>query len=99
MKAFCYILKSQKLNKFYIGATTAKPNIRLERHIKKYYGYKKFTSHADDWELFLSIECESMHQAVLIEKHIKQMKSKKYIENLVIYSEITQKLLFKYKAC
>ncbi|MEY3084859.1 MAG: hypothetical protein RL037_1039, partial [Bacteroidota bacterium] len=33
-----------------------------------------------------------------IEAHIKQMKSRKYIENLVRFPEISQKLKDKYSA-
>jgi putative endonuclease len=34
---------------------------------------------------------------MLIEKHIKAMKSKKYIENLIKYPEMSVKLLQKYE--
>ena len=33
-----------------------------------------------------------------IEAHIKKMKSRKYIENLIRYPEIIQKLIEKYSA-
>jgi len=52
-----------------------------------------FTANAIDWELFYQIECKNIIQARKIEKHIKAMKSRKYIENLKSYPEITQKLL------
>ncbi|PXY38851.1 excinuclease ABC subunit C, partial [Flavobacterium cheongpyeongense] len=38
-------------------------------------------------------------QALAIEKHIKDMKSKIYIENLLRYPEVINKLLEKYKDC
>ena len=58
---------------------------------------KKYTAKADDWVLYYVIECQSIEQARKIEKHIKKMKSKKYIENLKRYPEITQRLLKKYQ--
>ena len=52
---------------------------------------------ANDWELFYKIHCNTRKQAILIERHIKKMKSRKYIEDLKKYPEITEKLLSKYK--
>jgi putative endonuclease len=37
-----------------------------------------------------------MKQALRIEKHIKNMKSKKYIEDIKKYPEITERLKEKY---
>ena len=50
-----------------------------------------------DWNLFLIIDCESKSQALQIEKHIKKMKSKTYIENLAKYPEMVIKLKEKYR--
>jgi putative endonuclease len=61
-----------------------------------YYGDKKFTAKTKDWSLFYAIKCESAFQAKGIEAHNKKMKSKIYIQNLIKYPEITQKLLDKY---
>ncbi len=41
-----------------------------------------YTSKANDWELFFSIDSLSYNQARQIELHIKKMKSKKYIYDL-----------------
>ncbi|MDA3911916.1 MAG: GIY-YIG nuclease family protein [Bacteroidales bacterium] len=92
----CYILYSGKIDGFYIGATSLNSSERLEKHNTKYYGDKKYTSKTDDWVLFLEIECNSMKQAMFIEKHIKKMKSKKHIKILKIYPEIIEKLKNKY---
>jgi putative endonuclease len=43
------------------------------------------------------LESTSENQARLIEKHIKKMKSKTYIHNLVKYPEIAEKLLLKFR--
>jgi putative endonuclease len=96
MTAYCYILHSIRLNRFYIGSTLVGVKERLEKHMNHHYGDNKFTSKTDDWELFLSFECEDLRQARLIEKHIKRMKSKKYLKNLQKYPEMIDKLKLRY---
>ena len=93
MQNTVYILYSQKLNKFYTGFTT-NLNMRLDFH--KNAENRKFTHNSDDWEVFYTIECFSKKQGLSIEKHIKKMKSKTYIENLSKYPEITIKLMVQY---
>jgi putative endonuclease len=95
---FCvYILHSNKLNRYYIGYT-ADFETRLDFHLNS-KEQRKFTHNANDWTSFLKIECKSKTQALAIEKHIKKMKSKVYIENLLIYPEILNILLEKYNDC
>ena len=89
-----YILHSVKLNRFYIGYTSSFET-RLEFHQNA--ADHKFTSNANDWTVFLKINCESKSQALQIEQHIKNMKSKIYVENLLKYPEMILKLLDKYK--
>ena len=96
MNYIAYILYSEKLNRFYIGSTVLHIDERLERHLNDYYGTTKFTHKVHDWEVFYTLECESLQQARKIECHIKRMKSKKYIENLKKYPSISQKLLSQY---
>lgn len=48
-------------------------------------------------ELIFTIECVTKHQGLSIEKHIKSMKSRIYIQNLLKYPEMKFKLLEKYK--
>ncbi|MVO09646.1 GIY-YIG nuclease family protein [Flavobacterium sp. TP390] len=91
-----YILYSQKLNRFYIGYTSDF-DLRLEFH--KNATTRKFTYNATDWILFLKIDCTTKKQALSIEKHIKNMKSKTYIQNLLKYPEIIDKLVEKYSDC
>ena len=95
MSFYCYIIYSKLLNKYYIGETN---NIeeRIELHNNRHF-LNAFTSTTDDWELFFFIQCQSRSQARRIETHIKRMKSRKYIENIKKYPEISQKLLIKYK--
>ena len=94
MEYVVYILFSKKLNKHYIGFTS-NLDLRLEFHLSEEQT-RKFTFNADDWVLVFKILCVNKKQAMLIEKHIKSMKSRKYIENLIKYPEISQKLLEKY---
>jgi putative endonuclease len=89
-----YILFSAKLNRFYIGFTSDF-DVRMEFH--KNAESHKFTANAQDWELFLKIECENKTQGLAIEKHIKKMKSKTYVENLIKYPDIISRLKEKYK--
>lgn len=91
-----YILHSQKLNRFYIGYSSNFEQ-RFELHINDTQS-RKFTYNANDWSVYLKIDCTSKTQALTIEKHIKNMKSKVYIQNLLKYPEIIEKLLEKHKA-
>jgi putative endonuclease len=91
----CYILYSPSLDKFYTGITQESVESRLEKHNNSTYG-NHFTSQAKDWIIFLIIPCTSVSQSTKIEKHIKQMKSRKYISNLKSYPEIIEKLKIKY---
>ncbi|WP_258097725.1 GIY-YIG nuclease family protein [Marinoscillum pacificum] len=97
MTYIVYILHSSKLNKFYTGSSELAASERLELHLNKYYSNNKFSAKADDWKLFLAIDCSNKSQALAIEKHIKKMKSSKYITNLKQYPEMIAKLLDTYK--
>jgi putative endonuclease len=97
MENTVYILHSATLNRYYIGFTT-NFDLRLEFHFSDEQT-RKFTHKANDWEVFLTVDCSSKKQGLFIEKHIKNMKSKIYIENLKKYPEITSKLLLKYTDC
>lgn len=89
-----YILYSQSIDSYYVGETTDLDD-RLEQHNTGFYS-TSFTKKASDWSLFFDIKCDSRVQARKIEAHIKKMKSKKYIQNLKKYPEITKKLKSKY---
>lgn len=95
--AYCYILHSKSLNRFYIGATNVQIDLRIDKHLNHFYGDDSFTAKANDWIIFHTIECDSMEQAVKIEKHIKKMKSKAYINNLVKFPDLSFKLKQKYR--
>ncbi|MXN92545.1 GIY-YIG nuclease family protein [Flavobacterium sp. Sd200] len=88
-----YILFSKKLNRYYIGYTSDM-DVRISFHQNAQPN--KFTAKANDWELILQLECQSKAQALAVEKHIKTMKSKVYIQNLIKYPEMQEKLRTKY---
>ncbi len=88
----CYILYSENLGKFYVGATHDNIETRLESHNSKKYGKHRFTATASDWTLYIVIETSDFSQAVRIERKIKSMKSSKYIQNLKLNPEIIDNL-------
>jgi putative endonuclease len=84
--ASVYILFSEKLNRFYTGSCEDL-SYRIEQHFNKDFN-NSFTAKTDDWELFFFVDNLHYAQARLIEQHIKNMKSKVYIQNLKKYPEI-----------
>jgi putative endonuclease len=75
-----YILYSSKLDRYYTG-TTDDVERRLAEHNSGSYE-KAFTQKGIPWVLYLFIEGLESRQAYEMERHIKSMKSRKYIENL-----------------
>ncbi|MCF6306512.1 MAG: GIY-YIG nuclease family protein [Flavobacteriaceae bacterium] len=90
---FIYILHSSSLNKYYVGET---PNveIRLQQHNNHYFK-TNFTKNANDWNLKLSYQCSNKQKAVFLEKFIKRMKSKVFIEKVIQYPTILSDILTK----
>ena len=93
--ASVYILYSSSHDSYYIGFTTELAEVRIDRHNNDYYE-NKYTRSGKPWALFLEIKCSTDDQAKSIEKHIKSMKSKKYIHDLKIYPEMIEKLLARF---
>ena len=93
--ASVYVLYSKSISKHYIGFTTESTDIRVERHNSDYY-IDKFTQKGKPWLLIFSIECKDEGIARKIEAHIKGMKSTKYINNLINYPEMINKLIDRY---
>ena len=94
--ASCYILYSERIDSFYVGSTTEPIGIRLERHNSEYYD-SKWASRGIPWTLFFEIPCDSIQLARSLESHIKKMKSRIYIQNLVTYPEMVAKLKIRYQ--
>jgi len=78
--ATCYILYSEKLDKYYIGSTEGSNEERLKKHLTDHKG---FTGKAKDWKVVYSEILPDKHQALTREKHIKSWKSRKMIEKLI----------------
>ena len=93
--ATVYILYSNARDTYYIGSCDDF-NSRLEQHRQGIFE-TSFTKRATDWETFCLVEKLEYQQARGIEKHIKRMKSRVYIENLKSYPSIIEKLKERYK--
>lgn len=93
---YCYILYSPSKKTYYTGFTQTDLLERISKHNSGFYD-KTYSSFSNDWTLYLSIECAEVNQTIKIEKHIKRMKSKVYVENLKKYPEMVKKLLNLYK--
>jgi putative endonuclease len=94
--SYVYLLYSQRLDRYYTGATQYSPEERLLQHNNKHYK-SSYTFSGIPWEIYFVIRCETISQARAIEGHIKRMKSKTYIENLKKYPEMSNKLLQQYQ--
>ena len=92
--ATVYILYSSIKNKYYIGSCINLSERILEHKIGKYKN--SYTSKLNDWILFYSMDHLEYKQARLIEKHIKRMKSRKYIKDLKKYESISLNLIKLY---
>ncbi len=93
--ASAYIIYSKILDRFYTGSCLDFEE-RLRLHNSGHYS-RSYTSKADDWSVHVLTSDLEYEQARSIERHIKNMKSRKYILNLAKYSEMVDKLIFKYR--
>jgi putative endonuclease len=91
-----YILYSSKLGKFYIGQTTDLAN-RLLQHNDLNSSYS--TKRGQPWKIFLTMQCKSISHAMKLERHIKNMKSKKFILNLKKYPELIERIIQQHIDC
>ena len=78
MKAFVYILKDEK-GRFYIGST----NDLERRMIQHKIGHTQTTRNMNNPSLVLSQEYETLQIARIVEKKIKKLKRKDYIEKMI----------------
>jgi putative endonuclease len=74
-----YILKSERIDKYYVGQS-ADPDRRLMYHNTVEKG---FTSRYRPWEIVYRTECETKEQAREIESRIKKWESRIMIEKLI----------------
>jgi len=89
-----YILYSSVLDRYYIGSTQD-VNRRLEEHNSVKYS-DSFTRRGVPWVLFHTIEGLSSGAAYEIEKHLKRMKSRKYLNDLKTHMNIELRLRERY---
>ena len=74
-----YIIYSEKIDRYYIGITDNLP-WRLERHNQ---GWGRFTKRGIPWMVVYTEKYNTKSEAVKREREIKNLKSRKYIENLI----------------
>ena len=93
MPHYLYIIYSKKSNKYYVGETYD-VNRRIENHNNHRYE-NSYSKIADDWQLKLCYECANREDALYLESFIKRMKSVKFIEKIIVKSEILSDLISK----
>ena len=82
MSACCvYILYSESLDKYYVGSTEdLDQRIHIHNHPNE---SRKFTAKGLPWILKCRIDCFTKEMAFSLERRIKSMKSRKFIERLL----------------
>ncbi|MBK8701731.1 MAG: GIY-YIG nuclease family protein [Saprospiraceae bacterium] len=90
---FLYILYSKSHDSYYTGVCLDCLESRIEKHNSGAYGNKTYTSFTNDWILYLSIEVSAFDHAVRLERKIKSMKSKVFIQNLAKYEDLKKKII------
>ena len=90
---FLYIIHSPAIDRYYVGES---PDIinRLDQHNSHYFK-KGFTKAAQDWKIVSSTEWGNKEDALYLEKFIKRMKSKKFIEKIIEDQTILNDILGK----
>jgi len=85
-----YILQSEMDGSYYVGSS-ADPVDRLAKHNRPHKGY---TASKQPWKLIFVLWLENKTMAQKKERHIKAMKSKKYLEDLIgsIANELMEKI-------
>ncbi|WP_420917741.1 GIY-YIG nuclease family protein [Robiginitalea aestuariiviva] len=91
---YVYIIKSAKDGSFYIGSTYH-PEDRILWHNDPERNTGKSRSKMP-WEYFLIMEVPNNRVGLRLEKHIKRMKSRKYIQNLKDYQDLRTKLINRF---
>ena len=90
---YLYIIHSKSINRFYIGESSDVIH-RLDQHNSHYFK-KSFTNAAQDWIIVLSKKCSSKEDALFLERFIKKMKSKKFIQKIINDPTILDQILTK----
>ena len=90
-KHFLYIIYSPTFNKYYVGESQ-NPEQRLVLHNNHYFK-KGFTKATNDWEFKLLFECADQVSARLLERFVKRMKSRVFIEKVIENKDILYEIL------
>ena len=93
MPHFLYILFSASVDRYYVGETPV-PDSRILQHNNHFFP-KGFTKSANDWSQVLKKECKDKADAMYLERFIKRMKSRKFIEKVIDNPRILQEILDK----
>ncbi len=91
--ASCYVIFSESIDKYYVGSTRETVEQRLKKHNENRYGNQAFTFAANDWHIYLEIAATDYSHALRIERKIKSMKSRIFINNLKKYPELVRKIV------
>ena len=90
---YFYIIYSENLDRYYIGESLDSEH-RLNQHNTHYFK-KNFTKAASDWILKLNYETSTKEEAFTLERFVKRMKSKKFIEKIILNPSILTDILEK----
>ncbi len=93
MSHFLYILYSNSTAKYYVGETHTIEE-RILKHNQHLYS-NSFTKIANDWQLVTTFECMNRADTLYLESFIKRMKSKVFIEKIILNPQILIDILNK----
>ena len=89
--ATLYVLYSKSINRYYVGSCLDL-DTRLNDHLTGKHNFA-FTKKATDWIVYFQIDQLNYEDARKLEKYVKSMKSRKYLESLKLYPELKDKLI------
>ena len=88
-----YILYSRVLNKYYVGSSD-NAELRLHHHHNP-IDKSRFTARGAPWEIQCLLPCESREHALRLERFIKRMKSRHFIERLISSEQMRKDIINK----
>ena len=91
---FIYIIYSKKLDRYYVG-TTDDVLKRMGEHNSGFYS-EAYTVKGVPWVLSLSFESESSEKAYGIEKFLKRMKSRIFLDKVIVNPNILLEIQNKF---
>jgi len=90
---YLYIIYSKITDSYYVGETYD-IDVRMIKHNTGFYK-KSYSRKAKDWQVVLTYTCENKKDAVYLERFIKRMKSRKFVEKIISNQKILKALLDK----